>query len=194
MGIVISYSLRVKLNCGTLGGELQTDVPFKLMNPAPGKTMLFACRVYDHPINVIKLRYRGTWANQRNEENEIDWASSLWKHPLRWRRRQHRLRRLCQIKNEWTRISWFIETWFFIIISLMKRKLDIDLNLRGSSLSTFLWRTWIVFMFSTKKKNKHNELTLDTSNWSINCAVKWKSSSFCLACQRNFHCWTFNFF
>jgi arrestin-2 len=36
MGIVISYSLRVKLNCGTLGGELQTDVPFKLMNPAPG--------------------------------------------------------------------------------------------------------------------------------------------------------------
>lgn len=37
MGIVISYSLRVKLNCGTLGGELQTDVPFKLLNPAPGK-------------------------------------------------------------------------------------------------------------------------------------------------------------
>lgn len=37
MGIVISYSLRVKLNCGTLGGELQTDVPFKLMNPAPGE-------------------------------------------------------------------------------------------------------------------------------------------------------------
>lgn len=35
MGIVISYSLRVKLSCGTLGGELQTDVPFKLMNPDP---------------------------------------------------------------------------------------------------------------------------------------------------------------
>ena len=37
MGIVISYSIRVKLNCGTLGGELVTDVPFKLMHPAPGK-------------------------------------------------------------------------------------------------------------------------------------------------------------
>lgn len=37
MGIVVSYSLRVKLNCGSLGGELCTDVPFKLMNPAPGK-------------------------------------------------------------------------------------------------------------------------------------------------------------
>lgn len=37
MGIVISYSVRVKLNCGTLGGELVTDVPFKLMHPAPGK-------------------------------------------------------------------------------------------------------------------------------------------------------------
>lgn len=37
MGIVISYSIRVKLNCGTLGGELCTDVPFKLMHPAQGK-------------------------------------------------------------------------------------------------------------------------------------------------------------
>ncbi|XP_046393199.1 arrestin homolog isoform X2 [Ischnura elegans] len=36
MGIIISYSMRVKLHCGTLGGELQTDVPFKLMHPAPG--------------------------------------------------------------------------------------------------------------------------------------------------------------
>lgn len=36
LGIVISYSVRVKLNCGTLGGELVTDVPFKLMHPAPG--------------------------------------------------------------------------------------------------------------------------------------------------------------
>ncbi|KAJ1522924.1 hypothetical protein ONE63_002063 [Megalurothrips usitatus] len=39
MGIVISYSLRVRLNCGTLGGELQTDVPFKLLHPAPGTTV-----------------------------------------------------------------------------------------------------------------------------------------------------------
>lgn len=37
VGIVISYSLRIKVNCGTLGGELITDVPFKLMQPAPGK-------------------------------------------------------------------------------------------------------------------------------------------------------------
>ena len=36
MGIVISYSVRVKLNCGTLGGELVTDVPLKLLHPAPG--------------------------------------------------------------------------------------------------------------------------------------------------------------
>ena len=37
MGIVISYSMRIKVNCGTLGGELMTDVPFKMMHPAPGK-------------------------------------------------------------------------------------------------------------------------------------------------------------
>lgn len=37
MGIIISYSVRVKVNCGTLGGELVTDVPFKLLHPAPGE-------------------------------------------------------------------------------------------------------------------------------------------------------------
>jgi len=36
LGIVVSYSLRVKLNCGALGGELVADLPFKLMHPAPG--------------------------------------------------------------------------------------------------------------------------------------------------------------
>ncbi|KAG8227712.1 hypothetical protein J437_LFUL007994 [Ladona fulva] len=36
MGIVVSYTVRVKLNCGALGGEVQTDVPFKLLHPAPG--------------------------------------------------------------------------------------------------------------------------------------------------------------
>ncbi|XP_055686002.1 arrestin homolog [Lutzomyia longipalpis] len=36
MGIVISYSVRVKVSAGTLGGELVTDVPLKLLNPAPG--------------------------------------------------------------------------------------------------------------------------------------------------------------
>lgn len=41
MGIVISYSIRVKLNCGTLGGELVTDVPFKLLHPAPGEILTF---------------------------------------------------------------------------------------------------------------------------------------------------------
>ncbi|MPC12330.1 Arrestin [Portunus trituberculatus] len=36
LGIVVSYSLRVKLNCGALGGELVADLPFKLLHPAPG--------------------------------------------------------------------------------------------------------------------------------------------------------------
>lgn len=41
LGIVISYSVRVKLNCGTLGGELITDVPFKLMHPSPGMLITY---------------------------------------------------------------------------------------------------------------------------------------------------------
>ncbi|KAK8403998.1 hypothetical protein O3P69_000213 [Scylla paramamosain] len=36
LGIVVSYSLRVKLNCGAIGGELVADLPFKLLHPAPG--------------------------------------------------------------------------------------------------------------------------------------------------------------
>ena len=37
LGIVISYSVRVALNCGALGGELVADLPFKLVHPSPGK-------------------------------------------------------------------------------------------------------------------------------------------------------------
>lgn len=37
LGFVVSYSLRVKLHLGTLGGELQADLPFKLVHPGPGK-------------------------------------------------------------------------------------------------------------------------------------------------------------
>ncbi|KAA0186886.1 hypothetical protein HAZT_HAZT009211 [Hyalella azteca] len=37
LGIVISYSLRVVLNCGALGGELVADLPFKLVHPSPGE-------------------------------------------------------------------------------------------------------------------------------------------------------------
>lgn len=32
LGIIVSYSLRVKLNCGSLGGDLSIDLPFKLMH------------------------------------------------------------------------------------------------------------------------------------------------------------------
>lgn len=56
MGIVISYSLRVKLNCGTLGGELQTDVPFKLLNPAPGNSIKYKNNQICHVLfNSIKV-------------------------------------------------------------------------------------------------------------------------------------------
>ncbi|XP_045599370.1 arrestin homolog [Procambarus clarkii] len=38
LGIVVSYSVRVRLNCGALGGELVADLPFKLMHPGQGST------------------------------------------------------------------------------------------------------------------------------------------------------------
>lgn len=36
-GFVVSYVARVKLDLGSMGGELVADVPFKLMHPAPGR-------------------------------------------------------------------------------------------------------------------------------------------------------------
>ena len=36
LGFVVSYSLRVKLDLGTLGGELVADLPLKLAHPGPG--------------------------------------------------------------------------------------------------------------------------------------------------------------
>lgn len=50
IGIVVSYSVRVKLNCGTLGGELVTDVPFKLLHPAEGN-------IFKHQQNCITRRF-----------------------------------------------------------------------------------------------------------------------------------------
>nr|XP_053650883.1 arrestin homolog [Cherax quadricarinatus] len=35
LGIVVSYSVRVRLNCGALAGDLVADLPFKLMHPGP---------------------------------------------------------------------------------------------------------------------------------------------------------------
>lgn len=32
LGIIVSYSLRVTLNCGSIGGELSAELPFKLMH------------------------------------------------------------------------------------------------------------------------------------------------------------------
>ncbi|XP_069996401.1 arrestin homolog [Penaeus vannamei] len=35
-GIIVSYSMRVKANCGAIGGDLTADLCFKLMHPTPG--------------------------------------------------------------------------------------------------------------------------------------------------------------
>lgn len=34
-GIIVSYSMRVRANCGAIGGELVADLPFKITHPAP---------------------------------------------------------------------------------------------------------------------------------------------------------------
>lgn len=70
IGIVISYSLRVKLNCGTLGGELVTDVPFKLLHPAPGTVEKIRANALKKMKSTEKARYEGSFAND-DEDNIV---------------------------------------------------------------------------------------------------------------------------
>jgi len=35
-GIIVSYTMRCKINCGAIGGDLTADLPFKLMHPTEG--------------------------------------------------------------------------------------------------------------------------------------------------------------
>ena len=38
LGVVVSYSVKIKLVLTGMGGELETDLPFKLVHPRPSKT------------------------------------------------------------------------------------------------------------------------------------------------------------
>ena len=37
LGVVVSYSVKIKLVLSGMGGELETDLPFKLVHPSPSK-------------------------------------------------------------------------------------------------------------------------------------------------------------
>lgn len=69
IGIVISYSLRVKLNCGTLGGELITDVPFKLMHPAPGSMDEKRAHALKKMKTIERARYE--YSHFANDDDNI---------------------------------------------------------------------------------------------------------------------------
>ncbi|KAL0266354.1 UNVERIFIED_CONTAM: hypothetical protein PYX00_008924 [Menopon gallinae] len=68
LGIVVSYSVRVKINCGTLGGELVTDVPFKLMHPQPGSLDEEKVKT----LRKVKSIERSQYENSRYVEGEED--------------------------------------------------------------------------------------------------------------------------
>ncbi|XP_071523345.1 arrestin homolog [Panulirus ornatus] len=53
LGILVSYSLRVKLNCGAIGGELTADLPFKLMHPRPSENKATLQRTQSVNENIV---------------------------------------------------------------------------------------------------------------------------------------------
>lgn len=71
VGIVISYSLRVKLNCGTLGGELVTDVPFKLLHPAPGTVEREKANALKKSKSIERTRYENSCYADDDEDNIV---------------------------------------------------------------------------------------------------------------------------
>nr|BBE28980.1 arrestin homolog [Stenopsyche marmorata] len=71
IGIVISYSVRVKLNCGTLGGELVTDVPFKLLHPAPGTIERQRVNAMKKMQSIERHRYENSLYTNEEEDNIV---------------------------------------------------------------------------------------------------------------------------
>ncbi|XP_044742238.1 arrestin homolog [Chrysoperla carnea] len=71
MGIVISYSVRVKANCGTLGGELVTDVPFKLLHPAPGSIEREKANALKKQKTIDRIRYENNCYATDDDENIV---------------------------------------------------------------------------------------------------------------------------
>ena len=50
LGVIVSYSIKVKIILSGMGGELEVDLPFKLMAPRPGEQknevfFLFFCSI-----------------------------------------------------------------------------------------------------------------------------------------------------
>lgn len=73
MGIIISYSVRVKLNCGTLGGELVTDVPFKLMHPAPSMSLknILTSLLYEILLLSLNKKFNSEYKGFKNQKFQI---------------------------------------------------------------------------------------------------------------------------
>lgn len=71
LGIVISYSVRVKLNCGTLGGELVTDVPFKLLHPAPGTAEREKANALKKMKSIERSRYESSRYATDDDDNIV---------------------------------------------------------------------------------------------------------------------------
>ncbi|XP_026486286.1 arrestin homolog [Nymphalis io] len=71
IGIVVSYSVRVKLNCGTLGGELVTDVPFKLLHPAEGTVERQRFNAMKKMQSIERHRYENSMYANEEEDNIV---------------------------------------------------------------------------------------------------------------------------
>ena len=37
LGVIVSYSVKIKIVLSGMGGELEVDLPFKLVHPKPGE-------------------------------------------------------------------------------------------------------------------------------------------------------------
>ena len=50
LGVVVSYSVKIKLQLSGMGGELETDLPFKLVHPRPSITKKI---IFHNALNIF---------------------------------------------------------------------------------------------------------------------------------------------
>nr|XP_022904646.1 arrestin homolog [Onthophagus taurus] len=71
IGIVVSYSVRVKVCCGSLGGELVTDVPLKLLHPMPGSVEKEKSNALKKMKSIERSKYENDCYTNDDDDNIV---------------------------------------------------------------------------------------------------------------------------
>ena len=70
LGVVVSYSVKIKLILSGMGGELETDLPFKLVHPRPSKKIFQAELIRKYFISRLRRSFSPGRGEEEREEQD----------------------------------------------------------------------------------------------------------------------------